>query len=33
MLSPGVTHVKLTWVAAALQPYAVSYVVKKHCYE
>jgi uncharacterized membrane protein len=33
MLSPGVTHVKLTWIAAALQPYAVSYVVKKHCYE
>jgi uncharacterized membrane protein len=33
MLSPGVTHVKLTWIAAALQLYAVSYVVKKHCYE
>jgi uncharacterized membrane protein len=33
MLSPGVTHVKLTWIAAALQLCAVSYVVKKHCYE
>jgi uncharacterized membrane protein len=33
MLSPGVTRVKLTWIAATLQPYAVSYVVKKHCYE
>jgi uncharacterized membrane protein len=33
MLSPGVTHVKLTRLAAALQLYAGSYVVKKRCCE